>query len=571
MGVAILMILHFSPNNHINSTKLKDVLLMFQKRKFNRIILCVLCIAVLSFGISGCSENTPRPEDEILSFTLSADPLTLDPQIASDYSSTMLITNLFEGLVRVDANGEIKEGMAESWNISDDGLTYTFHLYNDTKWSNGTPVTANDFVFGLTRALSQTTGSENATDLFLIKNASAYYNGDVSENELGITAVDEHTLKIELAYQSNGLLTALTEPIAMPCNEEFFETTKGKYGKDSDLIITNGPFRIRENYGWDHDKYIYIRRSDGYNGANKAIPLGVNFTYDSQPSDPITAINSEDIDLCEIYGNNLESAKENNFNITTTTNTLWGICFNTDIMAFKNAKLRVSLFSSLDRDTLLSDAPNSYVRTSQLIADNVLFAGKNYRETAGEFTLEQADNVEAMFGKAVEELKEKNIELKSSYNIIYLDDNTSSSLVTSIIESWNKTSTCYFNKEPLQRVELEERIKTGDYEIAIAPLNTAVDSPMEFLSKFKTDSPDNYINLNYPTYNNFIDTALTDAGDDAINALMNAESYLIDYGYLYPLYYESRYFATAENVTGAIFSITSEAIDFSQVTKLSED
>lgn len=549
----------------------KDVLLMSYKNPYKEILILILCISILSLGLCGCNDSTPHPEDEILAFTLSDDPLTLDPQIASDYSSTMLITNLFEGLVRTDANGEIKSGMAESWDISDDGLTYTFHLYRETKWSNGAEVTANDFVFGLTRALSQTTGSENATDLFLIKNASSYYNGEVSENELGITALDDHTLVIELAYQSNGLLTVLTEPIAMPCNEDFFISTKGKYGKDSDLIITNGPFQIRENYGWDHDKYIYIRRSSGYNAANKAIPLGVNFTYGSQPSDPISSISSGDVDLCEIYGNSLNAARENNFNITTTANTLWGICYNTDIMAFKNAKLRVSLFSSLDRDSLLSDAPSSYVRTSQLIADDVLFAGKNYRKTVGEFTLEQADNVSAMFDKAVQELNDKDIELKSSYTIIYLDDEASSSLVTSIIEEWNETSTCYFNKEPLPRAELEERIKDGDYEIAIAPLNTAVDSPMEFLSSFTSDSPNNYINLNYPAYNDFISAALTGEGDDAINALMDAESYLIDYGYLYPLYYESRYFATAENVSGAMFSTTSQAIDFTQVIKLSED
>lgn len=537
--------------------------------KRNRFLIIMLCL--LTVLLSACSENTPHPEDEILNFTLESDPLSLDPQIANDYSSVMVIKNVFEGLVREDADGNIKSGIAKDWDISDNGLVYTFHLYEDTKWSNGTPVTANDFVFGLTRALSPETKSDSATDLFIIKNASAFYNGDVSADKLGITAVDSHTLKIELEYETNQLLTMLTKPVSMPCNEEFFNTTKGKYGKDYDLIITNGPFQIRENYGWDHEKYIFIRRSENYSAANEAIPLGVNFNYGEQPDDAITSINNEEMDLCEIYGNQLSAAKENNFSITTTTNTLWGICYNTDIMAFKNAKLRVSLFSSLDRATLMSDVPDSYVKTSQLIADDVMFAGENYREAVGEFTLEQADNVTAMFNKAVEELTEKEIEIKASYTIIYLDDKTSSELVTSIIEKWNANTTCYFNKEPLSRSELEARIENGDYEIAIAPLNTAVDSPMEFLSKFKTDATDNYINMNYPTYNDFIEQAMSSSGEKAIDALKSAESYLIDYGYLYPLYYESRYFATAENVSGAVFSSTNEAIDFTQVTKLSEE
>lgn len=521
--------------------------------------------------LSACGESTPHPEDEILSFNITSDPLTLDPQIADDYSGILLVTNLFEGLVRMNEDGEIVPGMAESWDISDDGLTYTFHLIEDTKWSNGTSVTAYDFVFGITRALSPETGSENASDLFAVKNASAFCNGDIDESELGVKALDEHTVEIDLEYETNGLLISLTEPVAMPCNEEFFNTTKGKYGKDYDLIITNGPFKIRESYGWDHESYIYIRRSENYNGPNTAVPLGVNFNYAAQPDDPITAISDEDIDLCEIYGNQLSAAEEKNFNIITTSNTLWGICFNTDITAFKNAKLRVSLLSSLDRDSLLQNVPDSFVKTSQLIADGVLFAGKNYRNEVGEITLEPSDNASEMFGNAVEELKENEIDLKSSYTIIYLNDETSSKIVTSIIEKWNNTTSCYFNKQPLSRNELEAKMASGDYEIAIAPLNTAVDSPMEFFSKFLKNSTDNYINLNYPAYDGFIDTALSENGDKAIAALSDAESYLVDYGYLYPLYYESRYFATASNVSGVIFSSTSDAIDFTQITKLTED
>ncbi len=536
-------------------------------KKTSKKICLFLLILSLIFTATSCRNNTPHPEEEIISFTLSADPVTLDPQIADDYSSYMLITNLFEGLVRTDSEGNIKNGMAESWDISSDGLSYVFHLYENTKWSNGTPVTADDFVFGFKRALDPETGSEDATDLFLIKNASSYYNGEVTADKLGVSAIDEHTLQIDLEYESNALLIVLTEPVAMPCNEKFFNSSKGKYGKSDELTITNGPFKIRETYGWDHDSYIYIRRNEFYNAANPAVPLGVNFTYGQQPTDPINSILSGETDICEIYGNQLNNAKENNFNITTTNNTLWGICYNTNIPAFKNAKLRVSLLTSLNRDYLLKNTPESYVKTSQLIADNVLFAGRNYRTQAGEFKLEYSADSAEMYNTAVEELDEKNIELKSTYTILYLDDETSSRLVTSIIEVWNETSGCYFNKQPLSRNELEERINSGDYEIAIAPLNTAVDSPMEFLSRFTTDSPDNYINLNYPAYNEFIETALSENGTDSIDALIDAESYLIDYGYLYPLYYESRYFASTDNIIGAIFSTTGESIDFSQITK----
>lgn len=540
------------------------------RKHLRRTASLVLAAAVLG-AFSGCEDDVPHPENQIIEYKLTAEPLSLDPQIAEDSASVILIKNLFEGLVRENAGGELVSGAAKSWDISDSGTVYTFHL-QDTKWSDGTPVKADDFVFGITRALDPVTRSKNAPDLFLIDNAQQYAAGKAAANDVGIKAIDDKTLEITLEYPSDNLLNVLTLPAAMPCSREFFETSKGKYGKDPELVITNGPFRIRENYGWDHNKYIYIRRSENYECDNKALPLGVNFTIGDAPADPIAAIDSGECDICEIYGNQLARAQEKEFPVETTSNTLWGICYNTDIKAFKNAKLRVSLLGSLDREELLSDVPESYVKTSQLIADNISFGGKVYRKEVGDFKLDRAQSPEQMYSKALGELADNEIELKKTYTIICLDDDASSKIVTKLIAGWNEITGSYFNKEALPRTELLARISSGDYEIAVAPLNTAVDSPMEFLSSFKSDSMSNAINLNYPAYDGFIDSALSaDSVDKTITSLASAEEYLIEYGYLYPLYYESRYFASAQNVSGTIFDSTSDAIDFTCTAKIVEE
>ena len=528
--------------------------------------------AAIILSFAGCGESEPHPETQIIEFTLGAEPLTLDPQIATDYASVMLITNLFEGLVRKGENGAVKKGMAQTWDEAENGMSYTFKLIDGSKWSDGTPVTAADFVFGITRSLDPQTRSENAPDLYMIKNASAFSQGKADASSLGVSAPDDKTLEIELEYPADNLLDVLAQPIAMPCCEKFFSSSKGKYGKDPELLITNGPFRIRQNYGWDHGKYIYIRRSENYAGPNKAVPLGVNFTIADPPADPVAALTSGSTDICEIYGSQLLRAGENELNVETTCSTLWGICYNTDIKAFKNAKLRVALFGSLDRKELLSDVPESYIKTSQLISDSVSFGGKNYRSAVGDVTLDKAQDPAQMFGKAKAELDEMEIPLKSSYTILCLNDDTSSQIVTKLITEWNEITGLYFNKETLTRNELEQRIETGDYEIAVAPLNTAVDSPMEFFSSLRSDSANNAINLNYPAYDKFIDMAQnSDSVEDTISALSSAEKYLIEYGYLYPLYYESRYFASAPNVSGAVFDGASGTIDFTMVEKITED
>ena len=350
-------------------------LMKMRIKKYIALALAAVTATSAAALFSGCESDTPHPENQIIEYKLTAEPLSLDPQIAEDSASVILIKNLFEGLVRENGEGELVSGAAKSWDISEDGTVYTFHL-EDTKWSDGTPVTADDFVFGITRALDPVTRSKNAPDLFLIKNAQQFAAGKASAEDVGIKALDDKTLEITLEYPTDNLLNVLTLPAAMPCSRAFFDTSKGKYGKEPELTITNGPFMIRENYGWDHNKYIYIRRSDDYACANAALPLGVNFTIGEAPADPIAALDSGECDVCEIYGNQLYRADEKGLSVETISNTLWGICYNTDIKAFKNAKLRVSLFGSLDRDELLSDVPESYVKTSQLIADKISFGSK---------------------------------------------------------------------------------------------------------------------------------------------------------------------------------------------------
>ncbi len=545
----------------------RKLLFMIKIKRFTSLILTAV---IIMLALSACEKDTPHPEDEIIEYTLNSEPLSLDPQIANDNPSVMIIKNIFEGLVREDSNGNIVPGNAEKWEISENGTKYVFHLY-ETYWSNGDTVTADDFVFGMIRSLDPTTRSENAHDLYLIKNAEDFSLGNSSADDVGVKAIDNSTLEITLEYPSDMLLTALTLPAAMPCNEKFFSQSKGKYGKEPELTLTNGAFCIRENYGWEHNKYIFLRRSKNYKAGNPALPLGVNFNIGTV-KDPINKMLSDEADICEIYGSQLKDAEKNGLTIETTSNTLWGICFNTDIKAFKNAKLRVSLLGSLDRNDILENVPESFKKTSQLISENVSFGGQNYRNSAGDITLDKAQLPSQMYERAVEELAEKEIEIQPSYTVLYLDDETSSRIVTKMIAKWNSVTNCYFNKEPLSRNELEQRIKSNDYEIAVAPLNTAVDSPMEFLSMFRNDSANNYINLNYPQYDEFIDSAMnTKDVSEMISYLKSAEKYLIEYGYLYPLYYENRYFAYAPNVSGAIFDTKSDTIDFTKVEKIKQN
>ena len=205
-----------------------------------RLISVLMAVVLLLL----CPSCTKKGSGKSISYPLSASPSTLDPQFAGELNAQIVINNTFEGLVRYGSDGKIIPGIAEEWSISPDGKTYTFTLKEGTEWFCPTvlksefgsdfykrfsseKVTAHDFVFAFQRAVLPETKSPNAHRLFVIENASEVYSGIYSENLLGVSAPDDHTLIIKLNEKCDDFLERLTESVFMPCNKDFFNAMNG--------------------------------------------------------------------------------------------------------------------------------------------------------------------------------------------------------------------------------------------------------------------------------------------------------------------------------------------------------
>ena len=218
---------------------------------------------------SGCEEDDGS--GHTFKMNLASNPENLDPQMATDLSSRIVISNMMDGLVKMNEYGAIEADAAESYNISPDGLIYTFYLKKNIMWEavNGYKalMTADDFVFAFQRIYDSGALHSPYVERFsCIKNSSAVAAGKMSAERLGVTAADDYTLIIELEYPYYNFLEMLTTTAAMPCNRVFFESTKGKYGLDDESTISNGAFYLKEwNYDpyWDNN-YIIIRRNKNY-------------------------------------------------------------------------------------------------------------------------------------------------------------------------------------------------------------------------------------------------------------------------------------------------------------------
>ena len=236
--------------------------------KINR--LAILAIAVIfSVVVSSCSE----PQDQGISTSvlhrgLSSDPESVDPHKVRSVQAGEVLRDIGEGLLSYSATGEIVAGAADEWSISNDGLTYTLHIREDARWSNGDPVTAQHFLFSLRRLVDPATAAFYAQMLGSIVNVQEIVAGDAVPAELGVEAVDDKTLVITLVRPTPYLLSLLTYPSTFPVHPGSISEHGEEFTRAGNLL-SNGAYKLD---AWEPGSVLELSRNEHYwNNAATAI------------------------------------------------------------------------------------------------------------------------------------------------------------------------------------------------------------------------------------------------------------------------------------------------------------
>lgn len=213
-------------------------------KRWLRFTAAVLAAAFL-FALTGCGSSTNSA-----SFTWFVDsiPANLDPQVASGASDVIACENLYGTLVRKDPDGELVPGLCEEWTVSPDGLTYTFTLKDGLRYAAAKgaateyDITAEDFVFAFRRIFRADTASPYAVEFSAIQNSAAVLAGLADESSLGVSANGALSLVFRLSERDDNFLAKLAMPGAAPCDEAFFESTRGTYGLTDKTTLPAGAF-----------------------------------------------------------------------------------------------------------------------------------------------------------------------------------------------------------------------------------------------------------------------------------------------------------------------------------------
>ena len=227
-------------------------------KQFFRITAALLAAAFL-LALTGCGSSSSAP-----SFTWFVDtiPANLDPQVASAAPDVIACENLYSGLVRKKADGEIVPDLSESWTVSSDGRTYTFQIKDGLTYkavkgaSTDHTITAEDFVFAFRRIFQPQTNSPYAVEFAALENSAAVLAGTADASTLGVSAAGPLTLVFRLSEKDDNFLAKLTLPGAMPCDEAFFESTRGTYGLTAKTTLSSGSFYL---YNWTASG-LFLRR-----------------------------------------------------------------------------------------------------------------------------------------------------------------------------------------------------------------------------------------------------------------------------------------------------------------------
>ncbi len=255
---------------------------------------------LLLFTLWGCQDKRFKekhlpPKNGVFRMNIGTEPPTLDPALADDLISMTVLSNLMQGLTQYDTQGRIAPGVASHWTVSPDGTHYRFHLRPQAKWSDGKPVTAQDFVDAWRRVLSPQTGSHYAFLLFDIQNAKAYYDGQITNPEkLGLKAIDSRTLDVSLARPTAFFLQIAAFSITYPQRTDNIKHHPDTF-TEAQYSITNGAYTLAR---WDHENQILLKPNPHY-WAGPPKVSGVQMVMIPEPNTSLIMYENNELDFIE--------------------------------------------------------------------------------------------------------------------------------------------------------------------------------------------------------------------------------------------------------------------------------
>lgn len=457
---------------------------------------------------------------------IGADPKSLDPQMVEGTWANDIIGDMLIGLFTEDAESKPVPGVAESWTISDDQLTWTFKL-KQTVWSDGQPVTAGDFVFAFQRLFDpKTVGVAYSSIQYGIKNGRAVNEGALPVDQVGVNAIDDYTLEIQLEYPMPYLPGVLKHYTAFPLPKHVVEKV-GSEWTDPKNIVVNGPYKVTE---WKKGDFLLSVKNDKFEGADKLCFSEVVYFPVSNHDQMVRRAMAKEIDMNNSFPTGqLEETKKNlpGWPRIAPMMATTFIVTNTKKPPFDNANVRKAMAMAIDREYIT----DSILRGGQLPSYNFVPKGMNNYEPA-EFSW-KATPIADRLKEAATLLQQAGFGPNKPFTFEYVYRATGDNPRIAIVlqDNWKKIAP--WVKPEIRQVEtqaLYDNLKTKAYEVSDAGWVADFNDAYNFLYLLDSRTgPMNYADYTNPTLDALLDQSSTEI-DAAKRAaiLKQAEQVILD-------------------------------------------
>ena len=534
-----------------------------------KVFAALLAATLVGTMLAGCSTPGSKSggdggnsDEKVFRYSTSTEPTTLDPTKSNSIPDNEVQHALTESLVR-NTGGEVYPGVAESWEVSEDGLTYTFHLNPDAKWSDGEQITAQDFVYSWQRLMNPDTAAPYAFIGEYIKNGLAVEKGEMDPSQLGVVAQDDTTLVVTLERPTVYFLSMIgAQAQFAPLRQDIVEEYGSDFAADYEKNVYSGPYVLTKS----SDNQWFFEPNEEYWDRDSIKMDRVELNYVQNPDTAVAMYEDGELDYVQLPSASI-SAYEGKDNTFLNGNVDY-FYFNVggDCPELANKNMRLALNYALDRNKYNQLVNSGYYKPST----GLVFSGlTGIESTYGEESTLEGYPLDGDDAKAKEYLNAALSELgysdPSEVTLTLTTTDTESAKKQAEVcqEMWNKTLGINIEIEQITYAECLSRQQSGDFEIVWAGWGSDYDDPYSYLELFMSSSAYNYSGFQNDEYDALMTATQTEIdAAKRMNMMHQAEQILIDEGAFLPQAEREIHYLLNENVKDVTFFYCSVNIDW---------
>ena len=504
-------------------------------RKWSLFLCTGLVIIALMAAGCGKKEEAKASDDPVeqkITYNVAAEPETLDPAASTGAPEGTIQLALFEGLTRLDANNQPIPGIAQTWDVSADGLQYTFHL-RDAKWSNGDPVTAQDFEYAWKRLLNPDLANYYAFQAYYIVNGEEYNSGKATAADVGVKALDDKTLQVSLTAPTPYFLGLTAFTALYPVNQKVDQATKDWFTKP-ETFVGNGPFKLTE---WEHNQKLVLVKNENYWAADDVKLQTLVMTTVESDTTELTMFETDQLDVAENPPQQeLKRLLEEKTAQIFPDLGVYFYVFNTDKKPLDDSRVRRAMSLAIDRQSLIDNVTQAFEKPALAIVPY------GVSDDSGDFRKNGGDYFKEDIAEAKKLLAEAGFPDGKDFPTLKLLFNTKEShqkIAETLQEMWKVNLGINVELTNQEFGVYENSVKVGDFDIARAGWLPDYSDPMTYLDLWMTsDLSMYYTGWSNPQYDKLIKTARIEADPAArFQEMHDAEKILMADMPVLPIYF----------------------------------